>query len=194
MAEKRDRERLLNEIVDIELRMFLSVQTEIPSACQEQPETFKLMRTAGFRVLSDETLESYRRDLEEAMEENQNLMALKYARMDDLIPCLNSNPIIDKIVEVEARWFNDLARRYPLAFQGRADYAAGVYLRSELETYSNKTLESYLKDVTEAVAKDKNLTEERYAFIFREAGYDSIDSVEIERKTATQPSARSDET
>ncbi len=63
MVQKKDREELLKEITDIELRMFLSVQTAIPSACQEQPETFKLMRKAGFHVLSNETLESYERFL-----------------------------------------------------------------------------------------------------------------------------------
>ena len=184
MTEGQNREKLLKEITDIELRMFLSVQTAIPSACQEQPETFKLMRKAGFHVLSNETLESYLRDAQEALEENRNLMELKYARIDDLITCLNSNPIIDRIVEVEGRWMKELAEQYPLTFKGRTEYAAGVYLHSELETYSNETLELYFKDISKAVEEGRNLTEERYTFIFQQAGYDSIDDVERERKQA----------
>jgi len=184
VAEQKDREELLREIADIELRMFLAVEPSIPSACQEQPETFKLMRKASFYVLSDETLESYLKDIQEALEENRNLMELKYARIDDLIPCLNNNPIIDKIVEAEGRWLTELAERYPLTFKGRADYAAGVYLRSELETYSNETLELYFKDVSKAMEEGRNLTEERYIFIFQQTGYDSIDDVEMERKKA----------
>ena len=184
MAEQKNREELLREITDIELRMFLAVEPSIPSACQEQPETFKLMRKASFYVLSNETLESYLKDIQEALDENRNLMELKYARIDNLIPCLNTNPIIDKIVEAEARWLKELAERYPLTFKGRADYAAGVYLRSELETYSNETLESYFKDVSKAMEEERNLTEERYTFIFRQTGYDSIDDVESERKKA----------
>ncbi len=184
MAERKGREELLREITDIELRMFLAIEPTVPSACQEQPETFKLMRKAGFYVLSNETLESYLEDLQEALEENRNAMELKYARIDDLIPCLNNNPIIDKIVEVEGRWLKELAERYPLTFKGRAEYAAGVYLRSELETYSDETLESYFKDVSKAMEEGRNLTEERYAFIFQQTGYDSIDDVERERKKA----------
>jgi len=134
--------------------------------------------------MSRATLESYLKDLQEALEENRNAMELKYARIDDLIPCLNNNPIIDKIVEVEGRWLKELAERYPLTFKGRAEYAAGVYLRSELETYSNETLESYFKDVSKAMEEGRNLTEERYTFIFQQTGYDSIDDVERERKKA----------
>jgi len=184
MAEQKDREELLREITDIELRMFLAVQTTFPSACQEQPEAFKLMRKASFYVLSNETLESYLKDIQEALEENRNLMELKYARIDDLIPCLNDNPLIDKIVEAESRWLKELAERYPLTFKGRAEYSAGVYLRSELETYSNETLELYFTDVSRAIEEGRNLTEERYTFVFRQTGYDSIDDVENERKQA----------
>ena len=184
MAKRTKREDLLKEIVDIELRMFLAVESSIPSACQEQPETFKLMRSASFHVLSNETLESYLQDLNEAMEDDRNLMSLKYARIDDLVPCLNTNPVIDKIVEVEARWLEELAKRYPLVFKGQFDYAAGSYLRSELETYSDRTLDLYFKDVSRALGKGKNLTEKRYTFIFQNAGYDSIDDVEAERRTA----------
>ena len=186
MTETTDRAELLRRIVDLELRMFLAIQPSIPSACQEMPDTFRLTRRASFLVLSDETLRSYLRDLEEAMDEDQNLMELKYARMDDLVPQLNDSPTIDRIVEVEGRWMDELAERYPLTFRGRSDYAAGVYLRSELETYSDRTLDSYFRDVTVAMGAGRNLIEERYAFIFRESGYDSIDDVENEQKQAQQ--------
>ncbi|MFC1847802.1 DUF4125 family protein [Chloroflexota bacterium] len=179
-----NREELLKEITDIELRMFLSLQTVYPSACQEQPETFRLMRTASFKVLSDETLESYLEDVREALDENRNLMELKYARIDNLIPCLNENPLIDKIVEIEGRWLEELAGRYPHTFRGRTDYSAGIYLRSELETYSDKTLELYHRDVSGAAGEGRNLTEERYRFIFQQAGYESIDDMESERRQA----------
>lgn len=182
MAEDRRREQLLKEVVDIEWRMFLAVETSIPSACQEQPNAFRLMRRASFHVLSSETLESYLRDLREALDENRNLMTLKYARIDNMIPPLSADPMIDKIVEIEGRWLSDLAKRYPLTFKGRTDYAAGVYLRSELETYSSETLDRYHKDVSRAQEQGRNLTEERYAFIFRQTGYASIDEVERERQ------------
>jgi hypothetical protein len=164
--------------------MFLTVQTSDPTTCQEQPEAFKLMRRAGFHVLSSETLESYLQDLQEAIDEDRNLVTLKYARIDDLIPTLNDNPAIAKIVEIEERWFKELEQKYPLTFRNRAEFAAGTYLRSELETYSDRTLELYLKDVTKATGAERNLTAERYTYLFKQLGYDSIDAVEKERKKA----------
>ena len=184
MAGNKSSEELLHDIVAIELRMFLTVQTSGPTTCQEQPGAFKLTRKAGFHVLSPETLESYINDLQEAMEENRNLIELKYARIDSLIPPLSDNPLIEKIVEVEERWLKELEKRYPLTFRGRADFATGVYLRSELETYSDRTLELYYKDVCKALAESKNLTAERYTYLFKQIGYNSIDDVERERKKA----------
>jgi hypothetical protein len=175
-------EELLRDIVAIELRMFLTVQTAAPTTCQEQPETFKLMRRAGFHVLSPETLESYLQDLQEALEEDSNLITLKYARIDELIPCLNNNPAIGKIVDIEERWFKELEQKYPLTFRNRAEFAAGTYLRSELETYSDHTLELYLKDITKALHEGRNLTAERYTYLFKQLGYNSIDDMEHERK------------
>ena len=180
----KSHDELVREIISIELRMFLTVQTSGPTTCQEQPETFKLMRRAGFHVLSIETLESYLQDLEEALDENRNLVTLKYARIDELIPCLNDNPIIGKIVEIEERWFKELEKKYPSTFRNRADFAAGTYLRSELETYSNRTLELYLKDLTKALYEGINLTTERYTYLFKQLGYNSIDDMEQERKKA----------
>ena len=182
MAEDKQHELLLQQIVGIEWRMFLAVETSIPSACQEQPETFRLMRKASFCVLSNETLEAYLRDLQEGLDENRNLMTLKYARIDNMIPPLSADPMIDRIVEVEGGWLRDLAKRYPLTFKGRTDYAAGVYLRSELETYSSETLQAYWRDVQRAVEQGRNLTAERYTYVFQNTGYASIDDVERERK------------
>lgn len=180
----KSREELLQEIISIELRMFLTVQTSGPTTCQEQPDAFKLTRKAGFHVLSPETLESYLNDLQEAMEENRNLIELKYARIDNLIPPLSNNPLIDKIVEVEGHWLKELEKKYPLTFRDRADFAAGVYLRSELETYSDRTLDLYSKDVSKALEEGRNLTAERYSYLFKQLGYNSIDDMEQERKKA----------
>ena len=184
MAGNKSIEELLRDIVAIELRMFLTVQTAAPTTCQEQPETFKLMRRAGFHVLSPETLESYLHDLQEALEEDRNLVTLKYARIDELIPSLNDNPVIGKIVGIEERWFKELEQKYPLTFRNRAEFAAGTYLRSELETYSDRTLELYLKDVTKALHEGRNLTAERYTYLFKQLGYNSIDDMEQQRKKA----------
>jgi len=177
-----DREKLIDEIVAIELRMFMAVLTPAPSACQENPEAVKLMRRGSFTVLSTETLESYLGDLQEALEDGRNLMELKYARIDNLVPPLSTNPLIGKIVEIEGAWMKDLAGRYPLSFKGRTEYSAEIYLRSELETFSDRTLDLYFRDTSTAAEAGRNLTEERYAYIFKQIGYDSIEDMEKERQ------------
>lgn len=183
MADKT-REQLIEEIVSIELRMFLAIENPepIPSADQEEPDMLKLMRRASHWVLSDETLKSYLKDIQEAIEEDRNLMALKYARMDNLVPVLNTNPLIDEIVEIEARWFKELAEKYPLTFKGRSEDSANVYLRCELETYSDRTLELYHKDVTKAVKEGRNLTADRYTYLLQQSGFNSIDEMEEDMK------------
>ena len=182
MTPQKNREQLLHEIVSLELRMFMAIEPSTPSFCQEQPEAFKLMRRASYQVLSNETLEAYLDDLQEAIDEGRNIIELKYARIDNLITPLSNNPLIAKIVDSEGKWLKELEKRYPLTFTSRADFAAGIYLRSELETYSDKTLELYYKDICKALEEGRNLTAERYTFLFKQTGYNSIDDVENERK------------
>ncbi len=182
MAGDEKRERLLKDIVSLELRMFMAIEPSAPSYCQEQPEAFKLMRRSSYEVLSDETLASYLKDLEEAVEEGRNLVELKYARIDSLVAPLNNNPLIDKIVEIEGKWLKELEQKYPLTFTSKADFAVGVYLRSELETYSDRTLELYYRDTLKALEEGRNLTAERYTYLFKQSGYTSIDDVENERR------------
>lgn len=183
LVGRRNHEELLQEIISLELRMFMAIEPTTPSFCQEQPEAFKLMRRSNYEVLSDETLASYLNDLEEAMEEGRNLVELKYARIDNLITPLNNNPLIDRIVEIEEKWLKELEKEYPLTFTSKADFAAGVYLRSELETYSDRTLELYYRDTRKALEEGRNLTAERYTYLFRQTGYTSIDDVENERRS-----------
>ena len=99
----------------------------------------------SFTVLSGETLQSYYEDLRFALQEQRNLVWEKYARMDNLIPVINENWLIPKIVEIETEWMETLHKRFPHAIQNGPQFAN--YERSELETYSDQTLELYYRDV-----------------------------------------------
>ncbi len=178
----KSHDELLDEIVGIESRMFMAIEPVTPSACQQQPDTFKTMRAAGFSALSEETLRSYLNDLEEAMDEGRNLVELKYARIDNLIPPLSENPVIDRIVEAEGRWLRELEAKYPNTFVGRSEFAIDTYLKSELEMYSDHTLDLYYRDIERAQKEGHNLVADKYAYLFREIGYDSIEAMEEERK------------
>ena len=86
MAKKKE---LVNEIIDLELDMFVNVRSRYPVSCQENPKAFRLHRGSQFLVWSEETLLSYRDDLVEAAAKGDNLMTLKYARMEGIILPLN---------------------------------------------------------------------------------------------------------
>ena len=180
--EKTERKRLLlNDIIEIELDMFQRVRTAEPSLCQERPETFKEMRWMTHSILSTETLESYLEDLQKAQAEGRNLLTEKYARMQNIIPALKANPVIEDIVRIEARWMKELSEKYPRTFKGEPGFE--IYLHSELETYSDKTLELYFSDVFKAEKEERNLAEERYTMLFQQIGYGSIAEAEQKAKT-----------
>jgi hypothetical protein len=183
MSEK---EHLIEKILELELNMFLNVPSRYPASCQENPDAFRLYRRVQFSVWSEDTLQSYLDDLSQAKGKGDNLMTLKYARMENLIPPLNENPIIDRIVQMELEAQREMLSRYPnILGQGRPleDDSPGVtsfktYLRGELETYSDRTLERLCRDIQQARDKGENRAQQQYTHLVRNLGYDSIDEVE----------------
>jgi hypothetical protein len=181
-------EDIIEKILTKELKMFLSVPSAGKSSCQDYPESFKLHRRAQFSCWSRETLQSYLNDLEKAEEKGTNLMTQKYARMDNLIKKLNSNPLIDKIVEVQCAWQRAMIKRYPGMMSGGRPLTSvedsafmtsfETYLRGELETYSNATLELLYFDILDKNLKGINMAEELYLYLVKEKGYDSLDEAE----------------
>ncbi|MFH1625020.1 MAG: DUF4125 family protein [Pseudomonadota bacterium] len=171
-------EELISSIIKIELNMFQRVRSVVPSLCQERPETFKVMRGMTYSVLSVDTLESYHEDLREAETGGRNLLTEKYARIDNLIPPLKTNALIDQLVEIETTWMEEFAAKHPHILQGQS---AGFrcYLASELETYSDRTIDLYVKDVLKARKEGRNLAEERYETLAECLGYDSLADMEL---------------
>ena len=180
-SEKRDHQELLNDIIEIELNMFQQVKTVETSLCQERPEAFKIMRGMTHSVLSAETLKSYLEDLRKAKAEGKNLVTGKYARMQNLIPPLKFDPtiknIIENIVKTENYWMKEISAKYPCCLMGQIGNFE-VYLRGELETYSDETLRLYFADIAKAEREGRNLAKERYDKLAKNLGYDSIDSME----------------
>ena len=183
MSDKRS---VIENILDLELNMFLNVRSEVPVSCQENPEAFRLHRRAQFSIWSEETLHSYQDDLLAAEKQGRNLLTLKYARMENLIPPLNENPIIDAIVQMalEAqrgmllRYPNILSHGRPLEDNGSGSTSFTTYLRGELETYSDRTLERLYGDIQQIRERGENWAVRTYTSLFRELGYTSLDEVE----------------
>jgi len=187
-----ERDELIQEILETELKMFLSVRAREPVSCQQDPEGFRMYRAAQFSVWSDQTLASYRQDLEKAAEQGQNLMTLKYARMEDLIPKLHDDilvdNLIDQIVNIEVGWQTEMMAKYPyLMKRGRPlkDGEEGLqttsfvkYLRGELETYSADTLAHLYRDLSESQDRNKNMAVTVYENMVRSRGFSSIEEAE----------------
>jgi len=87
--------------------------------------------------------------------------------------------LIQKIIEIETRWQNELIEKYPNIFKTKVNRSKGLnfekYLKSELETYPPLTIEYYFKDVSNAEKEGKNLSLEGYKYMFKELNYSSLE-------------------
>ena len=187
-----ERERLIQEILEMELGMFLSVSAREPVSCQQDPEGFRMTRAAQFSVWSEQALSSYREDLERAVEQGRNLMTLKYARMENLIPKLHDDILVENLIEqivtMQVAWQKEMITKYPYLMRRGRPLEEGEeglqttsfvrYLRGELETYSGETLAHLFRDMAESQNNDRNLTEVIYEHMVRSHGYASIEEAE----------------
>jgi hypothetical protein len=182
----KKKQELIQEVIDLELDMFLNVRAREPASCQENPEAFRFHRGVLFSVWSEAALENYRDDLVRANAEGLNLMTLKYARMENSIPPFSENPLIDRIVEIEISWARELAAKYPkLHSRGRPIDEDGprgtsikTYLRGELETYSDNTLALYYQNQMQSLDRKENLAEKVLLATVVGAGYGSLQEAE----------------
>jgi len=187
-TRSQGKEDLIKEIISRELKMFLRVPTARRSPCQEHPEGFELHRRAQFSCWSEQTLRSYLNDLERACGSKTNLMTQKYARMDNLILKINASPLIDTIVAHQCAWQCFMMKKYPGIMSGGRPLSSGedsafmtsfeTYLKGELETYSDATLELLNRDIEAKHAQGINMAEEIYTNLIQDLGYDSLDEAE----------------
>lgn len=156
---------LLNEIIELEWVMFSTVANVGGRAdCQEDPETFRIMRCSQIRVWPEGLLKSWLGDLRRAERDGRNLMSEKYARMMETtfpgeykalagsLPSLDKKTLakVEEIIAINVAWKLESASRYPaLNGQGRPVRTREdsrlvtsfeTYLRGELRTYSTGTI------------------------------------------------------
>jgi hypothetical protein len=194
------KEELLEEIIEIEWNMLQNVANIGGKAsCQEDPATFRVMRTSQGISWSEDTLQSYLSDLKEAESKGRNLLSEKYARMMEstspseyaniahLIPPMDPEvpPLIDQIVKIMLDWEEETSQKFPyLRSRGRPIHRSEdsqmvtsfeTYLRGELQTYSKKTLELYYKNISEQKSKHINPSEVVLEQTVRQYGYKSLE-------------------
>jgi hypothetical protein len=194
------KEDLIAKIIEIEWKMFESVPNFSGKAsCQEDPGTFKIMRSSQAAAWSDTALESYLDDLSKAEINGRNLMTEKYARMmkstmpleydliEHLLPALSEETLllIDRIVEITLEWEKELSQKYPyIRKRGRPVYTSEntpfetsveTYLRGELATYSPKTLKLYHENVMRQKSENINGSQIILMHMIKSYGYKSLE-------------------
>lgn len=194
---------LVNEIVSLEWEAFNQVKNEGGRAdCQDDWNTFSIMRKSQYETWTQEMLKSYIHDFRKANDNGWNLITEKYGRMmettapdkfsemKEALPKISEEKkeIIDEIVKIQVDWMEDFARRYPKAagnarsIHTREDNPINTsyetYLRGEISTYSDETLDLYGRFIAGLFREDKNLAEmtmENTALLY---GYRSLRDLE----------------
>lgn len=198
-----EKEKLICRIIDIEWKMFSSVENEGgPAPCQEDSKTFEIMRRSQFQTWSFEVLNSYHGDLKRAWEKGENLCTYKYAymmeftcpqeygRLEAHLPGVGKDTLekIREIVAVNLSWERECADRYPrLRSRGRPTYkerdsedavSAETYLFCELKTYSPETID-LLHEYTLLCQKEHiNLVTENMKNMVLAYGFGSLEQAE----------------
>ncbi|MGL4858240.1 MAG: DUF4125 family protein [Enterobacteriaceae bacterium] len=167
---------LIKAIIVIEWKQFSRVNNSGGKAqCQNNPTLFCAMRAIQASIWQERTLSSYLNDLRQAEAANINLMTAKYAYMmaethpseyqqiAHRLPLISveKQRLVDLIITVFTQWQTEAGQM--LASQSRIDFqpaSALTYLRGELLTWSEKTLELCLADVQQARSQGRNLAKE----------------------------------
>ncbi len=194
---------LIDQIAAIEWSMFNKVaNVGGPAACQEDPQTFQIMRRSQAHTWSPALQASYLEDLRAARRSGLNLMSVKYARMmettypaeyarlKDELPLVDEHTrsLVDEITAVHRAWDQEMITRYPnLRGRGRpattqedSPFAtsAETYLRGELLTYSPRSVALYHQEVMQAKAAGLNLAEQTLCYMVQAYGYASLEEAE----------------
>lgn len=195
---------IIEQIIDIEWQMFQkTVNIGGRASCQDDHETFWIMRRSQYENWSEDMIGCYFDYLRSCETEGRNLVTEKYGRMmqyTDLSyynkhvasympPVPQSNyQLINRIMPTLIDWEEQFAAAYPrLAGQGRPITSDGdatgftsmeTYARGEFETYPRELLQLYADYVEELKAEGKSLSLMIQDTMVKLYGYTSIEDAE----------------
>ena len=194
-------------LIKTEWELFHNVNNEGGKAdCQNNPETFAIMRRAQFTAWNEELVESWHNDLLEAKKSGRNLLSEKYAWMMQRtapyefrliskhlhFPSIAAEEIMEEIITTEVNWMEQYEKQYPYMASGNrpvhsemdTEYETSfeTYLRGELHTYSENTLKLYLDMVRQMKRGGKSLSLIIMDALVRAYGYKDIDDAERQQK------------
>lgn len=197
------KEEYVEKIVALEWKQFDKVENEGGRAdCQNNWNTFSIMRKSQYLTWTEELLASFYQDLMDAEEKGWNLITEKYARMMEStapekyaelekdLPKRSEERIAiqEEIIKIQVGWMEEFAGKYPkMAGNARSIHTSEdtpyntsyeTYLRGELGTYSEETLILYGRFIVSVQQAGKNLAYEimnQTALLY---GYVSVEDAE----------------
>ncbi len=203
MEECMRHDELVDAIVDLEWQQFDKVKNENGRAdCQNDWNTFSIMRKSQYLTWPDELLKSFLQDLKEAEQNGWNLIMEKYARMMEStapmryaelaeeLPVRDEERIAiqEEIIKIQVAWMEVFAVKYPkMAYNARSIHTKEdtayntsyeTYLRGELGTYSADTLLLYGRFVVGLKQEERNLAYEIMENTAKLYGYANVEDAE----------------
>ena len=198
-----NRQKLIQEVMALEWKQFDKVTNEGGrAACQDNYETFHIMRASQYLTWPEELLQSFIDDLKDADARGWNLITEKYARMmqntdpaayktiEHKLPYLKEDRVNlqEAIIKIQVGWMEVFAAEYPkMAGGSRLIHSADdstyrtsyeTYLRGEISTYSEKTFMLYAGFIAEVMKSGRNLTREIMENTAKIYGYKSLEDAE----------------
>ena len=196
------KEELVEYIAKLEFEAFDKVKgIGGRASCQDDWETFRIMRTSQYNTWTMEMLISYVNDFQEALKNGWNLIMEKYARMmettdpkqyedfKDKLPPISEKKknIIEEVVKIQVAWMEDFTNKYPnvspytryIHTSEDTIYHTSyeTYLRGEISTYSHHTLYLYATFIVQLMKENKNLAEMTMEHTIKMYGYHSFDDI-----------------
>lgn len=194
---------LVTELVNKEWNAFDKVDgMDGRASCQDDYETFQIMRSSQFSPWTTELLDSYLADFQQAEQEGQNLITIKYAfmmkstdpenfkKMESRLPQLSQEQLdlIEDVVEKQLTLMLSLHPKYPnFVSSGRSlrssqdslyNTSYETYLRGELSSYSLKTVKLYHQFLVDNHNSGINTAKLYMENVAKQYGYPDIESAE----------------
>ncbi len=199
-----DKEKIIEHIINMEWSMFQKVDNiGGRAACQDDRETFYIMRYSQYFNWTEDMLELYEKHLLASEHQGRNLISEKYGRMMEftepeyyqarIAPKIQPlsrkmGQAIDDILDILIPWEKEFCLKYPkLALTGRpisenpdeqGFTSMETYARGELSTYPEELLGLYLEFVSRLKGEGKSISLLDRDIMVKLYGYDSIEAAE----------------
>lgn len=199
-----DRVIISEEIISMEWKWFDKVQNEGGRAfCQDDWETFSIMRRSQYYCWNEELLRSLLLDFRAAYEDGRNPIREKYgymmestaphrfAEVRDSLPEISEEKaaLREAVIAIQVGWMEEFAAEFPkLAGEARVIHtyedtpamtSYETYLRGELSTYSDMTLKLYGGFIVSVSSEEKNLARMIMERSVKMYGYGSLEEAEV---------------